>query len=225
MQLIQERRVNGHRISEHVVFFGATNDTSHRAGVSGILETVKSRFDIIVELVPDVDDWCSWACGPGNMPPELVGFIRFRPDLLNDFKPTRELTNSPSPRAVAAVGEWVNDGITDLPTLAGAAGAGFASEFIGLLKLYRSLPSILRLAAQAVALGARRQPAHLLHEWAGHQIQRGPRRVAEDGRVAVGCIYLSDGRSTFPRVKPDYLLLWWWRDEHSPNPPHFPSGS
>ena len=161
MQLIQERRVNGHRISEHVVFCGATNDTSHRSGVSGILETVKSRFDTIVELVPDVDDWCSWACGVGNMPPELIGFIRFRPDLLNDFKPTRELTNSPSPRTVAAVGEWVNDGITDLPTLAGAAGAGFASEFIGFLKLYRSLPSIDQILLDPSGATVPKEPAAL----------------------------------------------------------------
>lgn len=142
MQLIQERRINGHQISEHVIFCGATNDTSHRAGVQGLLEPVKSRFHTIVELVPDVPTWCEWALGPGAMPAELIGFIKFRPQLLNAFEATRELTNSPSPRTVAAVGEWVKCGVTSLPVLAGAAGQAFAAEFIGFLQIYRQLPSI-----------------------------------------------------------------------------------
>ncbi len=36
MQLILARRVNGHRLSDHVVFCGATNDTMHLAGVAGL---------------------------------------------------------------------------------------------------------------------------------------------------------------------------------------------
>ncbi len=147
MQLILARRVNGHRISDHVVFVGATNDTSHRAGVHSILEPVKSRWDAIVELQPDLDDWCTWALGPGNMPAELIGFISFRPELLNKFEPTRELTNSPCPRTVAAVGRWLNDWNGNLPghameVLTGAAGAGFAAELLGFLQIYRSLPNI-----------------------------------------------------------------------------------
>lgn len=142
MQLILARRVNGHRISDHVVFVGATNDSSHRAGVNTILEPVKSRWDAIVTLEANLKDWVDWALTEGNMPPELVGFIQFRPELLCDFKPTRELTNSPSPRTVAAVGRWVNMGITDFEVLGGAAGNGFAAEFLGFLKVYRSLPDL-----------------------------------------------------------------------------------
>jgi hypothetical protein len=153
MQLILARRVNGHRISDQVVFVGATNDTSHRAGVNSILEPVKSRWDCIVELQPNLDDWCAWAFGPGQMPDEIIGFIRFRPELLCKFEPTRELTNSPSPRTVAAAGRWVSDwkpaagGQAQLPphaleVLAGAAGEGFAAEFLGFLKVYQSLPTI-----------------------------------------------------------------------------------
>jgi len=47
MQLLLARRVNGHKISKDVVFCGATNDTTHMAGVSGLLEPVKSRWDTI----------------------------------------------------------------------------------------------------------------------------------------------------------------------------------
>ena len=161
MQLILARRVNGHAISDDVVFVGATNDSSHRAGVNSILEPVKSRWDTILELEPDVDAWCKWALGPGAMPPEIVGFIRFRPELLCKFEPTRELTNSPSPRTVAAVGRWVADGVTDLEVLAGAAGQGFAAEFLGFLKIYRALPSIDQILLDPLAAPVPKDPAAL----------------------------------------------------------------
>ncbi len=161
MQLILARRVNGHAISDQVVFLGATNDTSHRAGVNSILEPVKSRWDTIVELKPDLDDWCAWALGPGQMPAEIVGFIRFRPNLLNDFQPSRELTNSPSPRTVAACGRWVRDGITDLEVLSGAVGQGFAAEFLGFLSIYRSLPSIDQILLDPANAPVPKEPAAL----------------------------------------------------------------
>jgi hypothetical protein len=74
MQLLLARRVNGHKISDHIVFCGATNDTKHTAGVAGMLEPVKSRWHSIVELEVSVDDWCAWALA-NNMPPELIAFI------------------------------------------------------------------------------------------------------------------------------------------------------
>jgi adenylate kinase family enzyme len=146
MQLILARRVNGHKISDQVVFVGATNDTTHRAGVHGLLEPVKSRWDTIVELEPDLNDWCTWAF-LHDMPAELVAFLRFRPEMLCKFEPTKELTNSPSPRTAAAVGHWVNDGVTADPELAyeviaGAAGEPFAAEFLGFLKVWQAMPSI-----------------------------------------------------------------------------------
>lgn len=142
MQLIQARCINGHELSEHVVFCGATNDSSHMAGVSSILEPVKSRWDTIIELTASIEDWKKWALTRGNMPPELIAFLDLRPDLLSAFKPSRELSNSPSPRTAAAVGKWVNEGITDIEVIAGAAGDGFAAEFIGFLRTYKSMPAI-----------------------------------------------------------------------------------
>jgi hypothetical protein len=141
MQPLQARRINGHKISDHVVFCGATNDTKHMAGVGGMIEPVKSRWDTIVELEVSMDDWCLWALDH-KMPPEVIAFIRFRPQLLHDFKATRELTNSPCPRTVASVGKWLNVGVRDHDTLKGAVGEGFATEFVGFLGMYGQLPSL-----------------------------------------------------------------------------------
>lgn len=141
MQLILARRVNGHVLSPHVTFCGATNDTRHLAGCSGLIEPVKSRWDTIVELEPSIDDWTTWALDSGLVP-ELVAFIRFRPALLSAFKPTKELTNSPCPRTWASVGKWLADGVKDLEVLSGCVGEGAAAELIAFLQLAAELPSL-----------------------------------------------------------------------------------
>jgi hypothetical protein len=142
MQLLLARRVGEHRVSDLVTFAAATNRRQDRAGVQGILEPVKSRFISILHLDPDVDDWCAWAIGNG-MPAELVSFIRFRPDMLAAFIPTRDMVNSPSPRTVASVGHLMNAGIPEelvFEMLSGAAGSEFATEFLAYLRIFERIP-------------------------------------------------------------------------------------
>lgn len=144
MQLLLARRVNGHAISDHVTFVAATNRRIDRAGVSGILEPVKSRFVSIVELAPDVDSWCAWALDH-DVPAELLAFIRFKPDLLCAFTASNDLTNSPVPRTWAHAAKILK---MQLPSaiqhkaLAGAIGDGAATELLAFLRLYAQLPSI-----------------------------------------------------------------------------------
>lgn len=141
MQLVLARSVNGTRISPHVIFIGATNDTTHMAGVSGMIEPLKSRWDTIVELEVSADDWKRWAIDHG-MPAWLIAFIHERNDLLSDFKPTKEITNSASPRGWASVGGWSNIGINDLEVWSGAVGAPSATTAYGFYGLVDKLPSI-----------------------------------------------------------------------------------
>jgi len=72
MQLILGRCINGHKVSDHVTFLAATNKKSDRAGVSGILEPVNSRFAAIVELQYEA---FKGAAGEG-LANEFVGFLR-----------------------------------------------------------------------------------------------------------------------------------------------------
>jgi hypothetical protein len=76
------------------------------------------------------------------MPVELVAFIRFRPELLSKFEPTKELKNSPSPRGWYSVGKWMNDGVGNMEIYAGAVGEGAAVEFCGFLDMCAELPSL-----------------------------------------------------------------------------------
>ena len=157
MNLLLGRQINSHKVSDKVTFIAATNRRQDKAGVQGILEPVKSRFISIVELEKDVDDWVCWAL-KNNMPTDLIAFIRFRPDLLNNFKPTADLINSPCPRTVAAVGTMINDGLFNefgevkaidksstgqvYEMISGAVGEAFAAEYLAFRRLYRELPDI-----------------------------------------------------------------------------------
>ena len=151
MQLLLARQINGFKISDYVTFVAATNRKEDKAAVSGLLEPVKSRFATIVELEVNTDDWVRWALNKGNMPTELIAFVRFKPELLNDFKATKDIVNSPSPRTVANVGKMQNAGIANVNksdpefmynVFAGAAGEAFAAEYCAFLRIFNDLPNV-----------------------------------------------------------------------------------
>jgi hypothetical protein len=145
MQLLLAREVNGHKLPDCVTFVAATNRRTDRAGVSGILEPVKSRFASIVELEADIHDWSTWALSSGRIAPELVAFLRWRPELLSSFNPSADIVNSPSPRTWEHA-SWLLS--LDLPqtmrpeALAGAVGEGAAAELLAFLSMFAQLPAI-----------------------------------------------------------------------------------
>lgn len=142
MQMLLSRSINGKKIPDCVTFCAATNRKEDRAGVSGIIEPVKSRFCTIIELVPEVNAWMSWALR-NDIPPKLVGFIKFAPKYLTEFKPTQDMSNSPSPRTIAHTGRILHMKLPSsiqLAALAGAAGSAFAHELNAFLTVFDKLP-------------------------------------------------------------------------------------
>ena len=147
MQLLLARQVNGHKLPDCVTFIAATNRRTDRAGVSGILTPVLSRFGAIIGIEANVDDWTVWALDAG-MPAELVSFMRFRRELLHDFNPQKanDMENFPCPRTWEYVGHAMKMGLPndlEFAAFAGAVGEGAAIELKGFLSLLKSnLPSI-----------------------------------------------------------------------------------
>lgn len=150
MQLLLARRVNGHVLPDCVTFVAMTNGRTHRANVSGILEPVKSRFATIVELQPDVDEWCTWLLTEQTeLPTEIAAmgaaYMRFQPASLSKFTPTADLTNSPSPRTwtnALRVLSWQMPSVVETESVAGSVGEADAVAFLGFIRLFRELPSI-----------------------------------------------------------------------------------
>lgn len=152
MQLLLSRKINGQKISDHVVFLAATNDKHHKASVSGILEPVKSRFITILKIDIDAAEWIKWG-SENNMPTELLDYVAMNPDFLFEFNPTTEVTNSPCPRTVANMGELFNlFDICDesIELFGGAVGIEAAAKFLSFVEIYRRAPRIVDILADPV---------------------------------------------------------------------------
>lgn len=163
MQLFLARKVNGHSVSDFVVFIGATNRKKDRAGVSGILEPVKSRFKSIIELVPNAEDWIDWAL-TNKVHPDVVGYVHFKPDAVADYQPTAEMTNSCCPRTLVAASDWLWAGVEDYEMISGAIGAGRAAELMSFIKVKNSLPDleeIIKNPMEAYVPDERKEPSAL----------------------------------------------------------------
>jgi MoxR-like ATPase len=96
-QLILDRRLGEYRVPPGWAIFAAGNRQGDRGvtyAMPAPLANRFSHFDFAVHL----DDWAAWAYGQG-IDDRLVGFLRFKPELLFDFDPTRGEMAFPSPRS------------------------------------------------------------------------------------------------------------------------------
>jgi len=137
--MIQEGDLHGHRIKQGWTFVSTGNRATDRAGANRILSHLRNRVTTL-EFEPQLDDWCQWAAG-NDVDPHVISFVRFKPGLLNDFDPQRDI--NPTPRA------WV-EGVSqvlgavpyeaEFETFKGAVGEGAAAEFTAFMKIARKLP-------------------------------------------------------------------------------------
>jgi hypothetical protein len=148
MQLLHGGEIAGRKLSKHVRFAACTNRKQDRAGVSGILEPVKSRFHGIFELVPELDPWITFAVTVG-ISPMLVAFMRHRPGWLNGgdegWSPVSDIVNQPCPRTIEHLSDVVNMGFDKVvrpSAYAGAVGKGMANEFYAFEQLVVRMPDI-----------------------------------------------------------------------------------
>jgi hypothetical protein len=138
--LVQEREIHGQKLMPGWSIVATGNRASDRAGANRLLSHLRARVSTL-EFEPHLDDWCAWALDHG-VRTELVAFLRFRPNLLCDFDPHRDI--NPTPRSWT---EGVSPVIDNVPPEAefdcykGAVGEGGAAEFVGFLKIFRKLPN------------------------------------------------------------------------------------
>jgi len=135
------RRIGEHPIPDCVTMFAATNRREDKAGGMGIIEPLKTRFNMILELEADANEWIEWAYAH-NMPAVVIAYVYFRPDAIHDKTATLDLVNHSCPRTLAKLGENYNAGLTSLKVCAGTIGEGRAKEFKAFEKTFLDLPNI-----------------------------------------------------------------------------------
>lgn len=141
-QLVLDRALGEYRLPDGWSVFAAGNREGDRAVTSRMSSALANRF-VHLAFEPDLDDWSRWAMGPGDLRPEVVAFLRWRPELLHRFEPAEKAF--PSPRAWASVSHILGAGPAadiEFALYEGTVGQGAAIEFTGFLRVFRSLPSL-----------------------------------------------------------------------------------
>lgn len=138
--ICQARTLHGVPMADGWSVVSTGNRQSDRAGANRVLSHLRNR-ETVLELVTHLDDSTTWMIA-NDVRPEVVAFLRFRPNLLHDFDAQRD--SNPTPRS------WV-EGVSailgavpheaEYECFKGAVGEGAAAEFTGFMRIYRKLPN------------------------------------------------------------------------------------
>ena len=174
-QLVLDRKLGDYVMPPGWAIIAAGNRSTDRAIVNQMSTALKNRFTHLNYEVNN-DDWCDWALR-SNIAVEVLGFIRFRPMLLNEFeqrndsKEERErVQRLKDAQAFATPRSWefLSKVVQQKPSSAveyelytGIVGEGAAAEFMGYLKYYRDLPNLDALLMNPGAAKVPEEPATL----------------------------------------------------------------
>jgi|YelNatPaOPRAMG01_1025707.scaffolds.fasta_scaffold39886_2 hypothetical protein len=140
-QLVLDRKLGEYTLPEGWAIVAAGNRDSDRATTTRMPTPLRNRF-VHIDFEVDVQEWSEWAI-KANVRPEIIAFIRFRPELLIAFD--RDSNAFPSPRSWEFVSRILNsrpDSSAEHELIAGAVGTGAATEFSAFLRMFRELPNI-----------------------------------------------------------------------------------
>lgn len=136
----QARNLHGVPLADGWTVVSTGNRQSDRAGANRVLSHLRNR-ETVLEFDTHLDDWSAWAIDHG-VHSIVTAFLRFRPNMLHDFDPQRDV--NPTPRS------WV-EGVSDIfdkvpadgeyECYKGAVGDAAAAEFTGFIRIWRKLPS------------------------------------------------------------------------------------
>lgn len=142
-QLILDRRVGEYRLPDGWSVIAAGNRQKDRAVVHKMPSALQNRF-VHIDFNVDINDWCEWA-QKNNIVPEVLSFIRYRPDALYDFDPESADNAFPTPRTWEFVSNLMKRGMpeeVEFEIIRGTVGEGATGEFEHYLDIYRSLQSV-----------------------------------------------------------------------------------
>jgi MoxR-like ATPase len=140
-QLVLDRKLGDYRLPDGWAIAAAGNRQTDRAVTHQMPTPLKSRFTHL-DFEVDLNDWCQWAI-QNSIRPEIIAFLRFKPELLSDFD--RDKTAFPTPRTWAFVSNILNQQpapVIENALIAGTVGDGAATAFAAFLKTFRELPNV-----------------------------------------------------------------------------------
>jgi hypothetical protein len=145
-QLLLERRAGDCVLADGVRIIATANRREDRSGAATLPAALRNRC-IIIEVEPDLEEWCAWAVQQG-IPSEIPAFLRYRPALFSTLP-----KDASSKGAFATPRSWYFCGrVLDAAKKSGrvldvAEGlvGNAASEFVAFMRLRAELPDPRRV--------------------------------------------------------------------------------
>ena len=95
-QLVLDRRLGDYTMPDGWAIVAAGNRDSDRAATMRMPTPLRNRF-VHLDFEVDIQEWSEWAI-QAAIRPEVIVFLRFRPELLSQFD--RDANAFPSPRVL-----------------------------------------------------------------------------------------------------------------------------
>ena len=185
-QLVLDRKLGEYTLPEGWAIIAAGNRDSDRGATTRMPTPLRNRF-VHLDFEVDVQEWSEWAIQAG-IRPEVIAFLRFRPELLSAFD--RDTNAFPSPRTWEFVSRILDsldaksDATIEHEVITGAVGNGAATEFSAFLRMFRELPNI-----DAILLNPTQEPAPE-NAAAQYAVASALARCASDTNFDRICLYL-----------------------------------
>ncbi len=217
-QLILDRRLGAYEVPPGWAIFAAGNRQGDRGVTYAMPAPLANRFSHF-EVEANLDDWSQWAYANG-IDERLIGFLRFRPELLFDFDPARNPTAFPTPRswefAHRALQKFGDHPELLGPALAACVGQAAGIEFSAYLANLSRMPDLdaivegrpaevprdtdlqYAVAAALVARAIRNKNGTNIREMLGHILDYAAKfPLKEMGVMLVSDIHRNVGQTLF----------------------------
>lgn len=182
-QLVLDRKLGEYTLPKGWAIVAAGNRDSDRAVTTRMPTPLRNRF-VHLEFEVDLQEWSEWAIQAG-IRPEVIAFLRFRPEVLSVFD--RDANAFPSPRSWEFVSRILDsrpDQSLEHELFAGAVGSGAATELSAFLRMFRELPNI-----DAILLNPLQEPVPE-NAAAQYAVASALARCASDINFDRVCLYL-----------------------------------
>lgn len=142
-QLILNRRIGEYELPKGWSVMAAGNRSGDRSIVHAQPSALANRF-VHLDFEVSAEDWGYWAM-ENDIHLDVRAFIRFRPNLLHDFKPSENPRAYPTPRSWAFVSNVYKSNLPadqEHELIKGTVGEGAATEFSAFTRVIKDLPTV-----------------------------------------------------------------------------------
>ncbi len=155
-----DRETSSFKLDPEVRIIATGNRVEDKAGAKPLLSHLSDRL-YTLQVETSLDDWCNWAI-QNEIDPLGIAFLRFRPELLNDFDPLRPI--NPTQRSWVKVFTEIP---TDLPphlylaACEAKVGEGAGAEWAGTREIMAEMPNIDAIRSNPTGTPVPTKPAVL----------------------------------------------------------------